>query len=161
MKKISFTLFLISFSLFSCNNNNKSTANNMSNLEIIKSTYEGKSREERRKALQEHLANDATWTEAKGFPYAGTYIGFEGVMKNVFSKIGSEWIGYRFTAEDYVASEDKVIAFGTYSGTYKKTNKSFTARVAHVWTLKGGQIVSFEQIVDSKPVVDAMNVYKN
>lgn len=47
--------------------------------------------------------------------------------------------------------------YGTYTGTYKLTGKAFTARVAHVWKLKDGKIMSFEQFVDSKMVNDAMN----
>lgn len=129
----------------------------MTNLEIIKSTYEGKTSEENGKNLAKYVAENISWTEAKGFPYAGTYIGLENVTKNVFSRLGSEWIGYKFTPEDYVASDNKVVAYGTYTGTYKLTGKAFTARVAHVWKLKDGKIISFEQFVDSKMVNDAMN----
>ncbi len=129
---------------------------NMTNLEIIKSTYEGKTSEENGKNLAKHVAGNISWTEAKGFPYAGTYIGLDHVTRNVFSRLGSEWIDYKFTPEDYVASEDKVVAFGTYTGTYKITGKAFEARVAHVWKLKEGKIISFEQFVDSQPVNDAM-----
>jgi len=128
----------------------------MTNLEIIKSTYEGKTSEENGKNLAKYVAENISWTEAKGFPYAGTYIGLENVTKNVFSRLGSEWIDYKFTPEDYVASEDKVVAFGTYTGTYKITCKAFIARVAHVWKLKDGKIISFEQFVDSQPVNNAM-----
>ena len=137
--------------LSSCSYNEKK----MTNLEIIKSTYEGKTSEENGKNLAKYIAENISWTEAKGFPYAGTYIGLENVTKNVFSRLGSEWIDYKFTSEGYVASEDKVVAYGTYTGTYKKTNKPFTARVAHVWKLKDGKIISFEQFVDSKPVDEA------
>ncbi|MFI1773401.1 nuclear transport factor 2 family protein [Thalassobellus citreus] len=128
----------------------------MTNLDIIKSTYEGKTSEENGKNLAKHVAEDIVWTEAKGFPYAGTYIGLESVTKNVFSRLGSEWIDYKFTPEDYIANEDKVVAYGTYSGTYKATNNYFEARVAHVWKLKDGKIISFEQFVDSQPVNNAM-----
>ncbi|RKS98442.1 hypothetical protein C8C88_0176 [Flavobacterium sp. 123] len=128
----------------------------MTNLEIIKSTYEGKTSEENGKNLDKYAAEDIYWTEAKGFPYAGTYIGIENITKNVFSRLGSEWINYKFTPEDYIASDDKVVAYGTYTGTYKITNKSFTARVAHVWKLKDGKIISFEQFVDSKIVNNSM-----
>lgn len=128
----------------------------MTNLEIIKSTYEGKTSEENGKNLAKYVAGDISWTEAKGFPYAGTYIGLEKVTKNVFSRLGSEWIDYKFTPEDYVASGDKVVAYGTYSGIYKLTDKPFTVRVAHVWKLKEGTIISFEQFVDSQPVNDVM-----
>jgi len=128
----------------------------MNNLEIVKSTYEGKTSEENGKNLAKYVAEDIRWTEAKGFPYGGTYIGLENISKNVFSRLGSEWIEYKFTPEDYVASDDKVVAYGTYTGTYKITGKAFSARVAHVWKLKDGKIMSFEQFVDSEIVNNAM-----
>lgn len=128
----------------------------MTNLEIIKSTYEGKTSEENGNNLQAHLATDAEWTEAAGFPYAGTYIGFEEISKNVFYRLATEWMDYKFLPEDYIVADSKVAVIGTYSGTYKITSKSFVARVVHVWNLEGGKIVRFEQFVDSKTVVDAM-----
>ena len=127
----------------------------MTNLEIIKSTYEGKTSEENGRNLAKYVAENISWTEAKGFPYAGTYIGLDNITKNVFSRLGSEWIDYKFTPEDYVVGDDKVVAYGTYSGTYKLTGKEFTARVAHVWKLKERKILSFEQFVDSKTVDEA------
>lgn len=128
----------------------------MTNLEIIKSTYEGKTSEENGKNLAKYVAENIRWTEAKGFPYAGTYIGLESIAKNVFSRLGSEWIDYKFTPEDYIASDDKVVAYGSYTGIYKETNKPFEARVAHIWKLADGKIVSFEQFVDSRLVNDVM-----
>ncbi|MFZ3118373.1 MAG: hypothetical protein WA159_08645 [Variovorax sp.] len=44
------------------------------NLDIIRATYEGPS-DENGKHLLAALAPDATWTEAVGFPHAGTYTG--------------------------------------------------------------------------------------
>jgi ketosteroid isomerase-like protein len=129
----------------------------MTNTDIVRSTYEGKSSEENGRNLSKYLAADATWTEAKGFPYGGTYVGFDEIQKNVFSRLGSEWIDYKITIEDYVAEGDKVVAYGTYSGTYKKTGKPFTARVAHLWKLKNGRITSFEQFVDSQPVNNSIH----
>ncbi len=140
------------FVLSSCSINNSE----MTNLEIIKSTYEGKTSEENGKNLAKYVADDISWTEAKGFPYAGTYIGLDNVIKNVFSRLGSEWIDYKFTPEDYVASDNKVVAYGTYLGTYKLTGKVFSARVAHLWKLRDGKIISFEQFVDSQTVNNAI-----
>ncbi|WP_281636239.1 nuclear transport factor 2 family protein [Flavobacterium marginilacus] len=150
VKLIIYSLMLL-FVLSGCSLNKKA----MTNLEIIKSTYEGKTSEENGKNLAQYAAENISWTEAKGFPYGGTYIGLEEITKNVFSRLGSEWIDYKFTPEDYVTSNDKVVAYGTYTGTYKITGKSFTARVAHVWKLKESKIISFEQFVDSQPVNDA------
>lgn len=149
--KIIFSLMVL-FAASGCLSNQKK----MTNLEIVKSTYEGKTSEENGKNLAKYVADDISWTEAKGFPYAGTYIGLAEVTKNVFSRLGSEWTDYKFTPEDYVANADNVVAYGTYTGTYKITGKPFKARVAHVWKLKDGKIISFEQFVDSQPVNDAM-----
>jgi uncharacterized protein len=150
-----------SFSTASISNaDNYETSNagtkTMTNLDIVKSTYEGKSSEENGKNLKQYITADTLWTEAAGFPYAGTYQGFEEIEKNVFARLGSEWNGYKFVVEDYVAAGDKVFAYGTYSATYKASGKFFTARVAHLWILNDGKIKSFEQFVDSKTVRDAM-----
>ena len=142
-------VILLALSCCSLNNNK------MTNLEIIKSTYEGKTSEENGKNLAKYVAENISWTEAKGFAYAGTYIGLDNITKNVFSRLGSEWIDYKFTPEDYVTADDKVVAYGTYTGTYKLTGKAFAARVAHVWKLKDRKIISFEQFVDSKTVAEA------
>ncbi|MCL1088252.1 nuclear transport factor 2 family protein [Shewanella profunda] len=126
------------------------------NLAIVKSTYEGQNSAENAHNLQQALAVDARWTEAERFPYAGTYIGFSDIATNVFDRLGTEWDNYRVMIEDYVAQGDKVFAYGTYTGRYVKTGKTFSARVAHLWQLHQGKIISFEQFVDSKTVVNAM-----
>jgi ketosteroid isomerase-like protein len=127
----------------------------MNNLEIIKSTYVGTA-EEKAGRLASCLAENAAWTEAKGFPYAGTYVGFDAIAANVFKRLATEWIDYKVTIEDFVADGDKVVAYGTYSGTYKLTNRYFEARVVHLWKLKGGKVVSMEQFVDSQMVNNAI-----
>lgn len=126
------------------------------NLDIVKSTYEGGSSAENGRNLQAHLSDDVQWTEAAGFPYAGTYTGFDDIAANVFSRLENEWIDYRFIPERYIAEGDAVVALGSYSGTHRESGKSFSARVAHWWTVQDNRIIRFEQIVDSKTVVDAM-----
>lgn len=126
------------------------------NLEIIKATYEGAS-EENGKNLLAVLAPDVSWTEAAGFPYAGTYIGPQAVIENVFKRLGTEWIGYKATANTYLVDGDRVAVFGVYSGTYKKTNKAMSATFAHLYRLKDGKIITMEQYVDSAIVQKAMS----
>lgn len=121
----------------------------MDNLSLIKSTYEGANSQGNAKNTAAALAADARWTEAAGFPYAGTYVGFDAVVENVFKRLATEWEGFAFTVENYVAQGDKVFAYGNYSGVYKATGKPLNARVAHLWTLKDGKVTHFEQFVDS------------
>ncbi|MEI8623645.1 nuclear transport factor 2 family protein [Pseudoalteromonas sp. B137] len=126
-------------------------SNRMTNLEIIKSTYEGSSSEENGRNLQKHIADDIKWKEADGFPLSGTYIGFKEIEQKVFSQLATQWTDYRFIVDGYVADGDHVFAYGTYHGVFNKTGKVFSARVAHLWTLKNHKIISFEQFVDSVP----------
>lgn len=125
------------------------------NLDIIKSTYEGSSAENGKNLLAV-LAPDATWTEAAGFPYAGTYVGPQQIVAGVFQRLGTEWEGYQANVHTYLADGDCVAAFGVYSGTYLKTGKSMTATFAHLYHLKNGKIVKMEQYVDSAKVQDAL-----
>lgn len=122
-----------------------------SNKEIIRGTYEA-SPAEKGQRLQAALAPDASWTEAAGFPYAGTYIGFEAIATGVFKRLATEWIDYRAEAHTYLEDGDKVAAFGMYAGTYRATGKAMTATFAHLYTLKDGKIVRMEQYVDSATV---------
>lgn len=125
------------------------------NLEIIRSTYEGASADNGNNLLSA-LAPDATWTEAAGFPYAGTYIGPEAIIANVFKRLASEWIDYQAKVHTYLADGDQVAAFGVYSGTYRQTGIAMTATFAHLYRLDQGKIVTMEQYVDSAMVMRAL-----
>lgn len=124
-------------------------------LDIIRRTYEGAS-EENGKHLLEALAPDVRWTEAAGFPYAGTYIGPQKIIANVFQRLATEWQDYTATVHTYLADGDRVAAFGVYTGIYRKTGKAMSATFAHLYQLKNGKIVSMEQYVDSARVQAAM-----
>ncbi|MEP7053391.1 MAG: nuclear transport factor 2 family protein [Pseudomonadota bacterium] len=127
-----------------------------SNLETIKATYEGPS-EENGKHLLAALAPNATWIEAAGFPYAGTYVGPEAIVKNVFSRLASEWLGYRAEVASYLADGQQVVAFGEYSGMYKATGRAMRAPFAHHYTLHDGKIVRMVQYVDTYLVRQAID----
>ena len=125
------------------------------NLELIRATYEGKSEDNGRNLLAA-LAPDASWTEAEGFPYAGTYVGAEAIIAGVFHRLGTEWIGYKAEVHTFMEDGDKVAAFGVYSGTYKATGKSMRAEFAHYYVLKDGKIKSMKQYVDTLVVSKAL-----
>jgi ketosteroid isomerase-like protein len=127
------------------------------NLELIRTTYEGSS-EDNGRALLAALAPDAEWTEAEGFPYAGTYVGPDAILAGVFRRLASEWIGYRAEVNSYLEDGDRVAAFGVYSGTYKATGKSMRADFAHLYLLKDGKITRMRQYVDTHLVQQALTL---
>ena len=68
----------------------------------------------------------------------------------MFAPIGNEWESFLVEPERVVAEGDVCVAVGTYRGTYRATGKSMTARFAHVWQMRDGRFVHFEQIADTE-----------
>ena len=102
------------------------------------------------------VAEDVQWTEMAGFPCAGTFVGREAVVANVFAVLGREWDGFGFRLERLVDGGETVVGIGEYSGTHRATGKSMRARVVHVWQLEGGKVTRFEQFCDTRLVAQAM-----
>ncbi|MGO4680559.1 nuclear transport factor 2 family protein [Microbacterium sp. 2MCAF23] len=123
----------------------------MSNADIIRAHYEASDRGDLDGMLAP-LAADVRWTEAAGFPYAGTYVGADAIVENVFTRLQDDWDDYTLAVDEVIDGGDTVIGIGTYSGTNKSTGRFFAARVAHVWRLEGGEVVAFEQFTDTEMV---------
>lgn len=126
------------------------------NLELIRGTYEGSS-EDNGRNLRAVLSPDVEWTEAEGFPYAGTYFGPDALIDGVFRRLGTEWTGYRADVHTYLADGDRVAAFGVYSGTYNATGKSMTAPFAHLYQIRDGKVIRMIQYVDTVLVTRALS----
>ncbi|MGB0132598.1 nuclear transport factor 2 family protein [Dokdonella sp.] len=119
-----------------------------SSLEAVRSVYASFAKGDI-PAVLGALAPDIRWTEAEGGPYGGISVGPQAVLDNVFMKLGGEWDGFAAIAHEFVANDDIVVALGEYSGTFKATGKSFKAPFAHVWRMKDGKAVEFQQYTDT------------
>jgi hypothetical protein len=125
------------------------------NLEVVKGIYTDNP-EQIAKNLQSALAPRFDWTEAAGFPYAGTFHTMEEVGKNVFARLATEWEGYRAAVESFYDAGDTIIVTGRYLGKYKASGGNMDAVFAHIWNFKDGKIVKYTQNVDTKKVWDAI-----
>ncbi len=125
------------------------------NVKTVKEIYNGDP-EQMTRCLQSALAPEFEWTEAAGFPYAGTYRSMYEVAKNVFIRLATEWENYRAVPENFYDAGDTIIVTGRYLGTYKKSKGVMNAVFAHIWTFKDGKIVKYVQNVDTKKVWDAI-----
>jgi uncharacterized protein len=120
----------------------------LSNIDSIKQVYQAFAEGDVPTVLGA-LSAEIDWTEAEGFPYAGTYHGPRAVLEGVFLRLGSEWNGFAAIPDEFIDGGDTVVVLGKYSGTYKKTGKSFQANFAHVWKLQDGKAIRFIQYVDT------------
>lgn len=131
------------------NNKNELYQNKLHDTYIL--TAEGRLDE-----FKEYLAPNVEWTEAAGFPYAGTYFGPDEVVKNVHERLGAEWENYGAKDIKYTFNESTVMVYGKYSGIYKATHKSFEADFVHIYEFDtNNQVAKFVQVVDSAIVIEA------
>ena len=68
-------------------------------------------------AMFADVSETVEWTEMAGSPCAGTWIGPQTVIDNVFKILDSAWENYRFALEHLVDGGDVIVGIGTYSGT--------------------------------------------
>ena len=127
----------------------------MTNKEIIQGLYQNFAAGNV-PAVTAAFADDIVWIEADGFPLAGTYIGPQAVVENVFMRLGELGDNWAVTVDRYIADGDTVATDGKYSWNHKETGEPCEVRMAHVWTLADGKATSFLQHVDSARVRDLL-----
>jgi uncharacterized protein len=127
----------------------------MNNLDLIRELYAAFA-QGNVPAVLAPLDPQIDWKEADRFPYGGRYTGPQEVRNRVFVPLATEWEGYRADPDQFLDAGDAIVVLGWYGGTYRKTGKSFRARFAHVWWLKDGRAVRFEQHTDTALVLEAM-----
>ena len=100
------------------------------------------------------------WNEAENFPLAdgNPYVGFDAIAAGVLGRIGAEWEYWNLTdIKLHEVDANKVLATGRYNAKYKKNGAKIDLQMAHLWTLKDGKIIAFQQFADTKGIHDAMN----
>lgn len=97
------------------------------------------------------------WCEAEGFPYSdrNPYIGPDAIVRGVFARLGEDWEGFRIQTGEFAGSGDFVTMLGRYRARHLRTGKELDAQVAHLWWLRGGKAVRFQQMVDTAAVLRA------
>jgi ketosteroid isomerase-like protein len=128
----------------------------MTSLEVVQAQYAASAAGDLQ-ALRATLADDIVWTEADGFPLAGTYYGPEGVTSNVMEKLAVSWDNWAATPTDFIVDGERVVTLGHYTARNKATGKPLRVRFAHSFTVRNGKIAIFEQVVDTALIRDAMN----
>ena len=126
------------------------------NREIIRGVYEAFARGDI-PAVLGALDAEVEWREAEGFLYAdqNPYKGPGAVLAGVFARLGGEWEEFQARPDSFLDAGEAVIAQGHYSGVYKTTGRKVRAQFAHVWTLRGGKVVTFQQYTDTKQFSEA------
>lgn len=95
------------------------------------------------------MADDIQWTEADGFPLAGTYVGPQAVLEGVFMRLGEIGDDFAVVPQRFVADGDTVVALGSCRWNHKHSGEPADVKMVHVWTLNSGKAVAFQQHIDT------------
>jgi len=120
----------------------------VTNKEIVESAYASFAQGDVPAALGA-MADDIQWTEADGFPLAGTYVGPQAVLEGVFMRLGEIGDEFAVVPDQIVADGDTVVVLGNYTWKHKSSGEPASVKMAHVWTIEGGKAVAFQQHVDT------------
>lgn len=105
--------------------------------------------------LREVIDVDVEWNQCAGFPGGAKRRGIDSVLTGVLRGNKSTWTGFGARVTDYIANADRVVAIGYYEGVHSQTGKSMRADFTHTYRVTGGQIVRFDQVADTWPMVEA------
>ena len=105
------------------------------------------------------LDEKVVWNEAEGNKYAdgNPYIGPQAVLNGVFARIGAEYEYFKLVnIQLHEMENNQVLATLRYQAKLKNNGATYDAQVAHLWTLKAGKAIAFQQYLDTKKVAEAI-----
>ena len=91
------------------------------------------------------------WNEGEGVRYAdrNPYRGPMAVAEGVFGRIIAEVDQFAAVPASFIDGGESVVVQGRYKGKVKATGTMLDAQFAHVYTVRNGKIVRFQQYTDT------------
>lgn len=105
--------------------------------------------------LRRSLAVDVVWTQCQGFPGGGNHHGVDAVIEAIARGNRARWRDFTAELHETLVDGERVVVLGAYRGVHAVTARPMHAVFAHVYAVRAGRIVRFEQIADTAPMVAA------
>lgn len=154
-------LFLISLLFSACTTTNQPAVSSRSNAQRIQSLYDSFASGDVPTVLGSFDPN-IVWIEADNINYAdrNPYRGPQAIAEGIFMRIGQDWNNFRVNVEQLIDGGENVVALGRYTATNKNTGQPLNAQFVHVWSLRDGKIVRFQQYADTAQFARVTGVWK-
>ena len=110
-------------------------------------------------AVLSRLHAEIDWALAEGHPYSpeGTaWRGHQQLIENFFMRAAADWDGFTVILQELYDAGDCVVVEVRYTGRFRATGATLAAQGCHVWGLRDGKVVRFQQYVDTAQLRDAM-----
>lgn len=104
------------------------------------------------------LSPEINWTyhgPVDRIPFAGTFRGHDGV-KSFFQRVNESLSSNDMSIDSLVCVDDLVIGRGTEQSTSRNTGRVYKVAWVHLYRIKGRQMTSFEEFIDTAAVADTL-----
>jgi ketosteroid isomerase-like protein len=125
--------------------------NNKAIVERIYNAFAGRDYEK----VLTFFAPDFEWYAADNSPLAdqSPYQGIDAVRTGVFDRIAAGFEKLEVVPDElFIADGERVVALGYYHGKFRGKTDEFKTQVAHIWTVRDGKAVKFQQYLDTLKV---------
>ncbi|HEX6237187.1 MAG TPA: nuclear transport factor 2 family protein [Acidimicrobiales bacterium] len=120
------------------------------NVELIRDAYDAFGRGDI-EAVLAAMHRDIAWNEAEHSPYhkPGGHHGPGDVLENVFARIPGDFDDFEVIPRTFHDAGDTVVVEGRYRATPTATSDPLDVEVCHVWTVRDGKVLGFQQYTDT------------
>jgi uncharacterized protein len=96
------------------------------------------------------LSEGVEWKlpQIENVPFSGARVG-RGQVAEFFSSLTEAQDVLEFEPQQFVAQNDTVVVLGRYAWRVKKTGLTFRSPWTHVFTVRNGKVVSFDEYLDT------------
>jgi ketosteroid isomerase-like protein len=100
------------------------------------------------------------WFEAEHSTHwsGGPLVGPQAVLEGVFMHIPEDFDGFTVTVRRVVDAGDTILVEVRYTGTGRATGRPFDAQAAHVWDMRDGKVVRWQQYADTLQLAEVTGV---
>jgi ketosteroid isomerase-like protein len=124
-----------------------------SSFEVVRSVYAAAAGGDP-EAFLAHFDDDAVVEQWPGLPWVNA-----SGQANIraFAERASSYISSRQHIDELFIAGDEVVAIGRSRGEAVRTGRGFDVRIVHRWLVRDGRIRRWELLVDTGPLLDALD----
>lgn len=128
---------------------------NQENIKIVQKAYND-FKNGNIEAILNSLTEDVEWElpSISNVPFSGKRIGRTRVGQ-FFVTVAENQDALIFEPAEFIADGEKVIALGNYRWRVKSTDKTFECAFAHVFTIRDGKVIRFQEFTDTAAASNA------
>jgi ketosteroid isomerase-like protein len=102
-------------------------------------------------AVLEALHRQIEWHEpGGGRAPQGTFSGTESVANDVFAAVPENFDEFEAQPDSFIDAGEHIVVVGTFHGK-SKAGRQLQARYAHVWRMRDGKAINFDNHVEAAP----------